>query len=67
MKVEAHATPFIGPAYKGYLRPLRQRNENGEIDPGGVIAHRLQLDQAPEGYDMFKTEQDDCIKGVMRP
>lgn len=50
-----------------YLRPLLERVENGEIDPGFVITHRMRLDQAPEGYDMFKNKQDDCIKVVMTP
>jgi threonine dehydrogenase-like Zn-dependent dehydrogenase len=50
-----------------YMRPLLQRIENGEIDPSFVITHRMQLDQAPDGYDTFKNKQDDCIKIVMKP
>lgn len=34
---------------------------------GRVITHRLELDQAPEGYEMFKNKQDGCIKVVMKP
>jgi threonine dehydrogenase-like Zn-dependent dehydrogenase len=50
-----------------YMRPLLERIESGEIDPSGVITHRLELDQAPEGYEMFKNKQDGCIKVVMKP
>jgi threonine dehydrogenase-like Zn-dependent dehydrogenase len=50
-----------------YLKPLLERIQKGEIDPSFVITHRLTLDQAPEGYAMFKDKQDDCIKIVMKP
>lgn len=50
-----------------YLRPLLQRIQNGEIDPGFVVTHRLPLDEAPEGFAMFLKKQDDCIKIVLKP
>jgi threonine dehydrogenase-like Zn-dependent dehydrogenase len=50
-----------------YFRPLLQRIENGDIDPSFVVTHRLKLDDAAIGYDMFNHKQDDCIKIVMRP
>lgn len=50
-----------------YMRPLLERIQKGEIDPGFVITHTMPLDQAPAGYDMFKNKQDGCIKVVMRP
>ncbi|HWD97531.1 MAG TPA: zinc-dependent alcohol dehydrogenase [Bryobacteraceae bacterium] len=50
-----------------YLKPLLERIQKGEIDPSFVITHRLPLDQAPEGYAMFKEKQDDCIKVVLKP
>jgi threonine dehydrogenase-like Zn-dependent dehydrogenase len=49
-----------------YMRPLLERIQNGEIDPSFVITHRLRLDDAPEGYVMFKNKQDDCIKIVLK-
>jgi threonine dehydrogenase-like Zn-dependent dehydrogenase len=48
-----------------YSRPLLERIERGEIDPGFVITHRLPLDQAPEGYETFKRKQDECVKVVL--
>jgi len=50
-----------------YLRPLLDRVQKGEIDPSFVITHRLPLDQAPQGYEIFKNKQDECIKVVLKP
>ena len=54
------------PVHK-YMRPLLARIENGEIDPSFVVSHHLPLDQAPEGYEMFKHKQDNCTKVVLKP
>ena len=45
-----------------YMKPLLDRIQRGEIDPSFVITHQLNLDQAPEGYDMFLNKEDDCVK-----
>ncbi len=50
-----------------YLRPLLERIQNGEIDPSFVITHRLSLEEAPHGFQMFNDKQDQCIKIVLRP
>jgi threonine dehydrogenase-like Zn-dependent dehydrogenase len=50
-----------------YLRPLLQRIEQGQIDPTFVISHHLPLEQAHEGYEMFKHKQDNCTKIVLTP
>ena len=50
-----------------YLRPLMQRIEKGEIDPSFVISHRLKLQDAPQGYEMFLHKVDDCMKVVLTP
>ncbi|MFL5533570.1 MAG: zinc-dependent alcohol dehydrogenase [Gemmatimonadales bacterium] len=49
-----------------YLRPLLDRIQNGEIDPSFVITHRLPLDQAAKGYDMFLNKEDNCEKVVLK-
>jgi threonine dehydrogenase-like Zn-dependent dehydrogenase len=49
-----------------YLKPLLERIERGEIDPSFVITHRLRLDQAAEGYDMFLNKRDGCEKVVLK-
>jgi len=50
-----------------YMRPLLERIQRGDIDPSFVITHRLQLDEAPEGYDMFVNKLDECVKVVLKP
>jgi threonine dehydrogenase-like Zn-dependent dehydrogenase len=48
-----------------YMRPLLERIEKGEIDPSFVITHRMRLDDAPRGFDLFLNKLDDCVKVVM--
>ncbi|HEY0606768.1 MAG TPA: zinc-dependent alcohol dehydrogenase [Herpetosiphonaceae bacterium] len=50
-----------------YLGPLLNLVQEGKIDPSFVITHRLSLDEAPQGYEMFKKKEDSCIKVVMKP
>jgi threonine dehydrogenase-like Zn-dependent dehydrogenase len=50
-----------------YLRPLLARIEAGEIDPSFVISHRMSLEDAPKGYEIFKNKQEDCTKVVLTP
>ncbi|MBA2602714.1 MAG: glutathione-dependent formaldehyde dehydrogenase [Acidobacteria bacterium] len=50
-----------------YLRPLLERIQNGDIDPSFVITHRMRLNDAPDGYQIFNDKQDDCMKIVMKP
>jgi threonine dehydrogenase-like Zn-dependent dehydrogenase len=50
-----------------YLRPLLNRIQKGDIDPSFVITHRLSLDDAPHGYEIFSNKQDNCIKVVLTP
>jgi threonine dehydrogenase-like Zn-dependent dehydrogenase len=50
-----------------YMRPLLERIENGEIDPTFIVTHRMTLEDAPHGYDLFDGKADDCIKIVLKP
>jgi threonine dehydrogenase-like Zn-dependent dehydrogenase len=50
-----------------YMKPLLRRIENGEIDPTRVITHRLPLQRAPHGYDIFKHKKENCEKVVLTP
>jgi threonine dehydrogenase-like Zn-dependent dehydrogenase len=50
-----------------YMRPLLERIEKGEIDPSFIVTHRMRLEDAPDGYEIFKNKQDDCIKIVLKP
>ncbi len=50
-----------------YMGPLLERIQKNEIDPSFVITHRLRLEDAPDGYEIFKHKQDECIKVVLKP
>ena len=50
-----------------YMKPLLERIGRGEIDPSFIITHRLPLEQAPEGYRIFRDKQQECIKVVLKP
>lgn len=50
-----------------YLQPLLDRIQNGDIDPTFIITHRMNLEEAPQGYEIFKHKKDNCIKIVLNP
>jgi threonine dehydrogenase-like Zn-dependent dehydrogenase len=50
-----------------YIKPLYDRIRNGDIDPGFVVTHRLELDMAPDAYETFKHKLDECVKVVLTP
>jgi threonine dehydrogenase-like Zn-dependent dehydrogenase len=50
-----------------YMKPLLERIEKGEIDPSFIISHRVNLDEAPLAYEVFRNKEDECVKVVMRP
>jgi threonine dehydrogenase-like Zn-dependent dehydrogenase len=50
-----------------YMKPLLERIEKGDIDPSFIISHRLRLDEAPLGYEVFRNKEDECTKIVMTP
>jgi threonine dehydrogenase-like Zn-dependent dehydrogenase len=49
-----------------YMQPLLQRILAGEIDPSWVITHRMGLEDAPRGYEMFTDKIDNCEKVVLK-
>jgi threonine dehydrogenase-like Zn-dependent dehydrogenase len=50
-----------------YMKPLYEHIKNGDIDPSFVVTHRLELGNAPDGYETFKHKQDECVKVVLKP
>ena len=50
-----------------YMKPLLGRIERGEIDPSFVITHRYKLADAARAYKEFSTNQDECVKVVLKP
>lgn len=50
-----------------YLEPLMKKIEDGEIDPGFLITHKIKLEDGPDAYKMFQEKKDGCIKVVINP
>jgi threonine dehydrogenase-like Zn-dependent dehydrogenase len=50
-----------------YLQPLYEHIRKGHIDPSFVVTHRLELGEAPNGYETFKHKEDECVKVVLKP
>jgi threonine dehydrogenase-like Zn-dependent dehydrogenase len=50
-----------------YLQPLLEHIQNGKIDPTFIITHKMNLEDAPKGYEIFKHKKDNCIKVVLKP
>lgn len=50
-----------------YMPHLYQAIQQDEFDPTDIITHRLPLEQAEYGYEIFDTKQDGCIKVVLKP
>jgi threonine dehydrogenase-like Zn-dependent dehydrogenase len=49
-----------------YLRPLLERIQRGEIDPSFVITHRMKLEDAAYGFEIFSNKQEECVKVVLK-
>jgi threonine dehydrogenase-like Zn-dependent dehydrogenase len=50
-----------------YLRPLLDMIGQGLIETTFLISHRLPLENAPDGYKMFKEQQNEVTKVVLKP
>jgi len=50
--------------YAGILLSMVQA---GQIDPSFIISHRLPLEEAPRGYEIFNNKEEECIKVVLQP
>lgn len=50
-----------------YMKPLLDKIVNDEIDASAIITHKIPLNDAPHGYDIFQKKKDECIKVVMTP
>lgn len=50
-----------------YMPELLNLIQDGKLDTTFLISHRLPLEEAPEGYKMFKERQNEVTKVVLRP
>jgi threonine dehydrogenase-like Zn-dependent dehydrogenase len=52
-----------------YMPPLLERirgNGHPGFDATQIISHRFPLDEAPQAYELFSSEQDKCLKVVLK-
>jgi threonine dehydrogenase-like Zn-dependent dehydrogenase len=49
-----------------YTRQLLEMIGEGELDTTFLISHRLPLEEAPNGYKLFKEQQNECTKVVLK-
>jgi threonine dehydrogenase-like Zn-dependent dehydrogenase len=49
-----------------YMKPLLEHIQAGRIDPTFVISHRMKLEDAPKGYQIFNDKVDNCEKIVLK-
>ena len=50
-----------------YMPHLLEHIRSGRVDAKGIISHRLPLDEAAEGYDIFVNKKDEARKIVLIP
>lgn len=50
-----------------YMPHLLEHIRAGRVDAKRVISHRMSLDEAAQGYEIFAGKQDDCRKVVLIP
>jgi alcohol dehydrogenase len=41
--------------------------QQGKVRLDDIISHRLPLEEAPRGYEIFCNKMDDCVKVVLKP
>lgn len=63
------AWPWWAAAFFFARAPATARSTThwGDIKPSKIISHRLKLEDAPSGYDIFNKKEDACTKIVMKP
>jgi S-(hydroxymethyl)glutathione dehydrogenase/alcohol dehydrogenase len=50
-----------------YIDELLSYVEQRKIRLDDIITHRMPLEEAPRGYDIFNKKEDDCVKVVLKP
>lgn len=50
-----------------YMPELLQLIQEGRLEPAAIITHRLPLEEAVHGYQVFDKKREDCRKVVLTP
>ena len=52
---------------QAYIPTIFDLIQKGDFSAVDIITHRLSLDEAATGYDLFEKKKDNCIKVVLKP
>jgi threonine dehydrogenase-like Zn-dependent dehydrogenase len=52
---------------QAYMERLLDHAQKGELNPSFLATHRFSLEDAPQGYAMFKHKEDGCVRSVFIP
>jgi threonine dehydrogenase-like Zn-dependent dehydrogenase len=50
-----------------YIPMLLDRIATGELSTGHLATHKMSLDDAAHGYELFKEKKDGCVRAVFHP
>lgn len=50
-----------------YMPHMYDLITSGNVDPGDIITHIIPLKDAQQGYEVFDTKTDNCIKVILKP
>lgn len=50
-----------------YLPELLNFIEEGKLTPADIITHRMNLEEAARGYEIFNNKEEDCRKVILTP
>ena len=54
------------PVHK-YIDHLLKLVETEKVILNDIITHKLSLEEAPKGYEIFNNKKDNCVKVVLQP
>ncbi len=52
---------------KPSFQPLYAMLNNEKLDPRDIISHRISLEAAEEGFQMFNNRSNNCLKIILKP
>jgi threonine dehydrogenase-like Zn-dependent dehydrogenase len=50
-----------------FMPELLEKIQSGALHPEAIISHRMRLEDAARGYDIFNKKEEDCRKVVLIP
>ncbi|MDT0123062.1 zinc-dependent alcohol dehydrogenase [Paenibacillus sp. RRE4] len=50
-----------------YMPYMYELVTSGKVDPGDIVTHVIPLSDAKQGYEVFDTKTDNCIKVILKP